>query len=446
MFYDCKAVAGLKGMKVVKLNKSAAKDISILWISSIAGSASAFVIQLILAKILGPLRYGNFSSALTVVNIVTPLVGFGAAAMWLKVYGYHGNEIGCLWVRPSLRFTNVSSVLVFLLLCIIGMLMGDSYFLSLLLILFPIVLAQAYAGLNVSREQIRGRYKYVALWQICPNLLRLLVVAALYFSVYLFSFDVSPYLVAGLFSIVSLLIYVFLRLNFSYAYKRPGDIFYRNAQAVEKNITVLDSIRESWRFGVDGLVYLLYYQLSILIVFKIAGEHESGLYNLSFIFLSGAYVLPGVIFQKYLMPKLHRWAKNDREKIAKMISFGGRWMFFVGVAVALAVAGLGPLFIDYFIGMEYAQAANILYVLALCIPIKYMAASAGAALTSGNLLNVKLKIMMVGALICCLANFLLVPFYLGVGAAWATLITEISILAMMFKVAYDNFLRVKGER
>ncbi|MBD3842097.1 MAG: oligosaccharide flippase family protein, partial [Campylobacterales bacterium] len=67
--------------------KQAIKSLSFLWMGSLLGSGSTFIIYMILARHLGVEQFGVFSSALATITILSLFSGFGVSQSWLKHFG-----------------------------------------------------------------------------------------------------------------------------------------------------------------------------------------------------------------------------------------------------------------------------------------------------------------------------------------------------------------------
>ena len=71
-------------------SKKALKSLSLLWMGSLVGSGSTFIIYTVLARKIGPELFGLFSSALATITIFSLLAGFGVSKVWLKLFGKEG--------------------------------------------------------------------------------------------------------------------------------------------------------------------------------------------------------------------------------------------------------------------------------------------------------------------------------------------------------------------
>ena len=80
---------------------------------------------------------------------------------------------------------------------------------------------------------------------------------------------------------------------------------------------------------------------------------------------------------------------------------------------------------------RYEEAAAILQVLALAVPVQYLASSSDAVLTAGGLTAKKVNVQGLAVLFNVGANLLVIPRYGAPGAAVTTVLTEILMLGCL---------------
>src|SRR3546814_2684146 len=111
------------------------------------------------------------------------------------------------------------------------------------------------------------------------------------------------------------------------------------------------------------------------------------------------------------------WTNHDQETFVKAYEKGRLFMFLTGIAAMLFVGLLSPVIISILFGKKYAEAHAILSILAIGIPIRFIATSVGSLLVSGRNMRNKSYIMGVVAVINLGSNALLIPVYGLYGAA-----------------------------
>lgn len=421
----------------------AVKQISFLWIGSLTGAGCAFLTQVMLARILGPQNFGLFASVLSLMNLLVPLTGFGIAQYWLREFGRDGWSAVC-YVKPSLKCILLNIILVMTIIAVWSFLgPHDQVMKTVLLIMSVFVLGQVAVELVSGRFQLEERYGLLAFWQFIPHLARLLLVLIM---VFYFGSQLNVEIVAFLFAFVSFVVFVLSikpLMNMAkgmFSLKGHGLWQVRNTcvqQPKVKNI-----IQNAWPFGLAGLFHLIYFQSDIILVKYITGDEAAGYYNVAFTVMVAVLLFPGIVYQKFLLPKMHRWANHDRELFYRVYRQGNRVMLVLGLLTMVFVWLLSPFSIPYLFGNDYKNAVGLLMVLALSTPIIFVANSVGATLVTKDHMKIKVKLMGLVAILNIILNFAFIPFYGALGAAVATVISNLVLLLIYYLSAKFYVFRI----
>lgn len=416
--------------------RSALGAVSILWGGSISGAGIALLCNLYLAYKLGPQGFGEFSAAFMVATIVAPLGGLGVNSFILRIFGHEGWG-GLLWGRAIIMFTFLTTILavaVMLIYASVRYVTGSNDAL-LLFIVAPTILGQVAISIVSSKLQLEENYRGVAAWQVSSN------VARLFFLLLVGTvFELSTGFAATVYSVVSLLLtvaaipHVIALGNSNLRLQGHGTA---PANVHSKHQPSMGAVaKESWQFGLGGFLYLVYYQGPIVMLAPLSNTEDAGIYNAAYLILGACYLFPGVVFQKYLLPKLHRWTASGHSQLQAI--------YFNGSGVMLGIGALGGIMValssDFLIGLlferKFSSAAHVVALLAICIPLRFFASSADAVLTSGARLKEKIKIQAIAATLCIVLNFILIPKF-GIDAAiLVTIFCEIFVTGSLHKFAY----------
>lgn len=425
--------------------RKAAKSVSLLWAGSLIGSGSTFVVYIILARELGAEKFGIFGSAFSMATIFTIFASFGVSQLWLKLFGQHGWN-STAWIPASLRFliVIVSIMLVFLF--------GWGYFgphgettRHILFIMSLFIVGQVGIELVSSKFQLEERYNSLALWQLLPNLSRLIIIA---FLMYVFSFSIDVIDVAWVYGLVGALFLGLAAYQISQLQNGHFNLAGHNKKPEELpsiQPKLKDVFSEAWPFGMASFFAFVYVQSDIIMVKYIAGDTEAGYYNVAFVILTAIMIFPTVLYQKFFLPKYHRWANHDREKFYSAYKKGNLAMLFSGsivMVVLLLLAGWG---VPFVFGSEYQNSVILTKILAITIPIYFIAYSVGATLVTKKHMKLKVKLMGVTALVNIVLNTLLIPLYQAEGAAIATLASNILLLFLYYLSAQKIVFTLKKE-
>ena len=426
--------------------KQAVKTISLLWVASIMGAGCAFLTQVLLARELGSTAFGAFSAALAMVMLVAPLASFGVGGFWLKAFGEEGWQ-AVRWLRGSLKYTLLSTSLVLMGLFFWAMLgPHDVSTRNLLMVLSVYLLGQVTVELVSAKFQLEERYLSLALWQFLPHLLRLMLVAMLALVI---DRLMTLHNVAYAYALISVLVFLFGSLFMwrmyggQVALKGHGEAIIKTEAAMPL-IGIRQVVVQSWPFGLAGVFHLIYFQSDIILLKYISGNEVAGIYNVAFVIMTAVYMLPSVIYQKFLLPKIHRWANHDRQKFHQVYLMGNWVMLILGALAMLLIWLLSAWGIKHLFGAEYMDAVLPLSALALAAPLRFVATSVGSTLVTKRNMQRKVCYMGITALVNLILNLLLIPSFGMLGAAVATVLSELVLLVLYFEGSKLLFLEKIG--
>ncbi|MCF7750990.1 oligosaccharide flippase family protein [Bacillus subtilis subsp. subtilis] len=419
--------------------KRSTKHVSVVGLFTIVGAALTFLTQLLAARVLGPREYGIFMAAFTTINIVSPLTAFGLQAFWLKVFGREGWH-AMRWIRPTFLFCALSTAMT-----ILGVGVWAVFGLGVqnpvawcLLILSTNLLAVACIEVVTTRFLLEEKPLPLMVWQTLPQVVRFLVVVSVLVAAHGLDAITLAWLYAAVGGLLALASIPNIR---ALANGRMAVVGHeRPAEAIElQRPGVMSVASETWAFGLGNLFFLVYFQSSVLFISHHLGAEATGTFGVAVTILAALYLLPTTIYQKMMMPRLHRWAFQDPVAFRAAYRTGNRYMLALGLGAALSTAVLAQYLVPLLFGQDYVRAAWVLAWLAPCIPMRFVATSAGAILSTGNLMRVKIRIMGFVAVCNLVLNHLLIGRYGMQGAIQAALVTEALLVGLYCYTARRSF-------
>lgn len=399
---------------------------SLLSISALGSAALAFAVQATLARSLAASEYGQFAAAFAVVTIIAPAVGFGVPSFWLKAYGTEGWEAQ-RWMAASVRFI-ARSALVCLVAAVLWAWLGtaDTDTGRLLLSMLPVVLTQGAIEMASAKLQLEEKFGRVAMWQALQHAGRLVLVLACW------RLGARAGTIALGFGAIGAL--VTLGAWRSVAALRRGTAKLvghgpRSASPGPRYQLVTTSLTDLWRnampFGLSSLLFYAYGQSGLVIVSHLGSPRDVGVYSVAITILTALYLLPTVLFQKLLMPRLHRWAASGDERLERVYRDGSKWMFAAGVVLAGIAALLAPLAIPSVFGRQYEQSVSVVVLMTLSTPFRFLTVSASSVMTTRDLIRVRNYCAFAALLFSVIAGVIGVSLAGVVGAAIASVAGEI---------------------
>jgi O-antigen/teichoic acid export membrane protein len=404
--------------------------ISVLWIATALGAVMAFLTQALLARELGPAEYGLFASSLATVTMVAPLAGFGLPPYWLQIYGVEGWQ-GNRWLKPSLRFITGSTVLTLSLVAVWSFVGAPLDARPLLLLLLPVVLGVLAVSLISSQLRLEERHYALALWQLTTPGSRMLVAVVL-----LLIPSLDGRFVAIGFSLISLLVAA-LALPRLVAMMHGGIQLHGHGPRPSEPMagpspSVARLWSQAWAYGMEATLYPIFFQVSTVLLKYLDGNTQAGIFGIALGVMMAIYLIPSTVYQKFLLSKLHRWAVHDQDKFWKVYRHGAVAMLASGIVVGLAMVLVSPWVVPIIFGEKYRPVIHVLAVLAICVPVRFLSTALSSALLNERHMRYRVLAMGLSAVVVVLFNVLLVPRFHEVGAAFATVAGEMSLLLAMY--------------
>lgn len=405
---------------------------SVLWLGAILGALCAFFAQIQLARELSPEVFGIFASTLAMVVLISPLAGFGIGGFWLKVFGQEGWQ-ALRWIRPSIRFAILSTSLSLVSLYIWAYFGPHDVIVRNLIFIFSIhILGQLALELVSAKLQLEERYLVLAMWQFIPHFFRLSLILLLAF---IFNQWFQLYSLAWIFALVATVILI---IGFFSLLQMQNGTFLLKGHVKQNNyletkLTSYQLFLQTWPFGLAGVFHLIYFQSDLILIKYLVSDEAAGFYNIAFLIMTAVYLMPAVIYQKFLLPKIHRWANHNREQFHEVFRKGNWVMFLLGISATLLIWIFAPLLIQVLFGASYSPAINALNILAIAAPVRFVASSVGSVLTTQKHMQSKVGYMGITAAVNIALNFLLIPYYSIIGAAISTVISELFLLLLYIK-------------
>ena len=206
--------------------------------------------------------------------------------------------------------------------------------------------------------------------------------------------------------------------------------------------TIRSTIAKSSPFGLEGFLFLVYYQTDIVLLRYLVSEEAAGLYSVGALAMAAAYLFPSVMYQKILLSRIHRWAYQDHEKLKYFVRAGSLIIVLFGVIVMVIIWHVAPYFVRLIFGPSFEASISILTLLNFAIPFRYLASHLGSVLSTRDFIWVNLKITATTALLNIILNILLIPEHGPAGAAVATIISH-AVLALLFAITVVKNFRSK---
>jgi O-antigen/teichoic acid export membrane protein len=198
---------------------------------------------------------------------------------------------------------------------------------------------------------------------------------------------------------------------------------------------IFDLLRLAWPIGLAGVFVTAYYRIDAVLLFHYRGATASAYYSAAYRVIDVLQILPMTV-SGVLLPLL---ASAEREgvghpRLKQIFQLATGLLLSVALPVAACGAILAPGIVRLIYGHRYDSS---IYLLQVLLPA-FIPICLGYVLTGQLILHQLLRpyivITFVGAVVNVAANVLAIPRYGAPAAAWATLGTEVLVMACIAAV------------
>lgn len=391
-----------------------AGNVGLQYAGRVLGLLVSLVTLPLIARTLGSSGFGVYSSALAYTGIFASISEFGlTSAATMRMASEPEHEREWLGALASLR-TAVSSVTVLLCAAATPLVFDTAeQRTAALLLSVTIIFSGAAALMSVFFARLRGAVPLaISIFESCFWLVLVLVVAAL---------GAGPVLVAGA--------YVLLRGSVALA-----QVLVTRGMAQ----TLWRDASRWWRPLLQiavptGLAYVfstIYFSLDQVLLLRLAGEHEAGVYGGAYRFLTPLLFLPQAVMGA-IFPVMSASGRDDLPRLTRIVQRSADYLAVVTLPVAVTFLVLSGPIVALVLGSSFERTATVLPILLLAYaPIGYGTLAGFLA----PIIGLQWRLTLYAAIGACAnvaLNFLLVPHYGAVGSAWATVGTESLAMALM---------------
>jgi len=370
--------------------------------------ATGFLIGSWVARYLGPQQYGEIAYVIAYIAIFQAIASLGLDNIIVRDIAVNQSMAGeILATSMSLRF--VVGIICWLI-AVSGVILADGALSTGAILTILIGSSLFFQAADIfdlwfqSQSQSRRTVYAKLVAHILSNAVKVWLI---YISASLYYFGAVIALDAMLSAIG---MYVAYRL-------------YPSAFQWQKNISLgMRMLKESWPFLLSGILVMIYMRIDQIMIKNILGDYQLGIYAAvlplatlwQFIPMTLATNLRPLLSQKKAQGESEYW--NSLEKICQLFSILA-W----GVCIVMIIIAAPLVYLLF--GDKYENGANILMIYIFTNISINLGIAQGMWVVNERLSLLSLYKTVIGALVCIVGNYLLLPTYGLYGAAWSAVIS-----------------------
>lgn len=200
---------------------------------------------------------------------------------------------------------------------------------------------------------------------------------------------------------------------------------------------------EGLPLGLAALFYMVYTNIDSLMLSKMLGDYYVGIYNGARPFVFAIIELLNVPFIISVYPVLSRMHREDSVRFTKAIFKSLGFIFLWSFPVAILTYFLAPFMLPLIFGVKYISSIPVLRIFIFLVPFASLSALLYKVLIVLKKQYIYLFVSLFGVAVNILFNFILIPKLLTLGAALASVLTQITLFIVYMLIILGLLRRLR---
>ncbi len=188
-------------------------------------------------------------------------------------------------------------------------------------------------------------------------------------------------------------------------------------------------LKEAWPFVLSSLVFMLFFKVDTVLLFTMKGARQTGWYTAGYRIIEATAFLPQSLMLA-LFPSLSRLYREKKETMEEVAKKGLRYLSLASFPLALG----GFVLSASLMGFIYQKSAKLVSmafsILIFSFPFLSLREGAIHILNAQDRQKTNFYIDLAGLVVNLGLNLFLIPLYGFRGAAWATLLSYLGVVAL----------------
>ena len=199
-------------------------------------------------------------------------------------------------------------------------------------------------------------------------------------------------------------------------------------------------LSEGLPFGIMYFFAMMYTYIDSVMLSLMTNDEVVGWYSAAYRLVFTMLFIP-MGMMKAVFPVLSKYYKESMEKFTRLFEKTFKILFFIGFSLACIITLLSDKIILLLYGDKYINASGALQILVWSTALIFITTVMTHATRASDRQRFTAKMVGIGAFFNLALNFILIPKYSYIGAASATLATE--LLIFIFHLFYLSYKLVK---
>lgn len=401
-----------------------------LWTSQIIFSILALVLSIFVGRILGDVAFGKYTFANAVPQLLTVFLDLGYTTLLIKEVS-RDKSLSDKYLNNTLKFRLILFPVLFFILFISVNIMGYPESTKNIVYLFGIfVFLRTMSNIFYATFRAFEKMQYEAAVVTFTTIFR----TSAGFVVLLLGYGLMTlgliFVFSGVLEFVTSL--VVCRKKFVTTKFQVHPSFIR------------DTIKIAFPLGMLNIFGIIYIRIDTVMLSYLKGDAVVGWYNAAYNLILGFQFIPQLLMQA-LLPAMSIYYVSSKESLQKAYEKSFKYLFILGLPIAVGIFLLADKFILLFYGNEFINSIIVLQILAWDVLLYFLYTCTGFVLISTDRQNQMAVIIAFSAILNFILNLFLIPQYSYIGAGIATLTTEVILLIiyLFLNKQYSSTIKIR---
>lgn len=401
----------------MEINKVSA-NLGIAVIARLVTAFLALVIIGLMTRHLGSSGYGEYTTVMAYLFMFSILADFGLYTIMIREISHEG-------AKESHIASNIFTLRLFLVMSLVVAAILISRFLPYSdSVKAGIIIASLFTIFSSLSQILGGIYqKYLRFYfvSISDIITRVIQLAIVYFAITrglgFLAFIWAVAISSGVhFLIIFLIAQNYIKIRF-----KINTFFWKKILKIA--LPVAASI----------IFTLVYFRLDTVMLSLMKPSADVGIYGVSVKVLEFVIFLPAM-YVGLILPLLSRFARGDRESFSKIFKKTYDYLAILMVPIVVYLFVLSENIVRVIGGNDFIASAEPLKFLALAVGFIFFGSLGGQSVVALNLQKFGMWAYLSGAVLNFSTNLIFIPIFSFNGAAATTLLTEILVVVMLFRL------------
>lgn len=400
------------------------------------------------ARYLGPEQFGLFNYALSFVGLFTAITTLGLDSIVVRELIHdesRRNEV--LGTAFWLKLIGAFGLLAILAIAV-NFTSNDSYTNTLVFIIASATIFQSFNVVDMYfQSKVMGKYVTYS------NVIGLLASSIVKIALIFYEAPLTAFAWTVLFD------NVVLAMGYMYFYLQNRLCEQSNTNQSNlllawkfKKSTAMSLLKDSWPFILSSLVITIYTRIDQIMLKLLLNNEAVGQFTAAVKLSETIYFIPVVIMSS-IFPSILNAKKHNEESYYLKLQILYDIMGLIALVIVLPIFFCSNWIATLLYGSAYDQVAHVLMVLIWVAVFTFSAVVTGQWMLIENLQKYNLIFNLLGVILVVILNYLLIPIYGAIGAAFATLLSRfissfyiLFISKRIFIMQYNSFVFWKAFR